>query len=262
MAQKLPDKYANPDGYEDEQARRMRAARLEREAYDASWNAAWQAELSKPILHRQWFRSGDLLDESARDPQTLEVNAALRWRIFEKLAPLIQYRQFSDGEVATLSGEVPSFEPLPPPSPGSILVFNESLMLRRSFVRRFIKAYAALPNALPLQQEWFAEFDQAAAAPSPSATINSVEAGTNETNVLERLADWIFSMRRQERRFEKLYETALKDIHVGPFEKINFLAEYQLVYQTKPHRPPATGWPLRSPYKELDAAESLLNKSI
>ena len=41
MPQKLPDKYTDPDGYEHEQARRMRAARKDREAYDVAWNAAW-----------------------------------------------------------------------------------------------------------------------------------------------------------------------------------------------------------------------------
>jgi hypothetical protein len=137
------------------------------------WNAAWQAELSKPTANRQWFRSGDLLDELARDPQTLEIRKLSRWMLrfageFAKSsATRIQYRQSGDDEVAILSrmltrrdgprsvrrswrGEPLSYEPLPPPSPGSILVFSENAMLGRNFVQRFIKAHAALPNATPL----------------------------------------------------------------------------------------------------------------
>jgi hypothetical protein len=297
MSPTMPDKYTDAEGYEEAQYQWMRAARLEREAYDAAWHAAWQTELSKPIAERQWFRSGDLLDELSRDPQTLKVHAALRRRIYEKLATLIQYRQFADGQVAklTLSGEVPSFESLPPPSPGSILVLGDDLMLRRDFVERFIKAYEALPNALPLRRQWLGEFSQEAAASSPGAltadaadhattparppareqqqknqetgtahgtlAINSVEVATDETEVVERLADWICGKRRQLRDFEKLYNLARNDVGVGPFKKKNFLSAFQLVYKTKPHRPPATGWPLRSPYKERDESESLLNKS-
>jgi hypothetical protein len=164
MREKLPDKHTDPERYEQEQARRMRADREERAAYEVAWNAAWQAELGKPMASRQWFRSGDLLDELATNTQTLEVDAGLRCRIFKKLATVVQYRQFADGEVATLRGDLPSFVSLPPPSRDSITVFEEDLMLRRDFVQRFIKVNVELPNALPLQRHWFAEFNQETAA--------------------------------------------------------------------------------------------------
>jgi hypothetical protein len=44
MPQKLPDKYSDPDGYEDEQARRTRAARNNREAYDLECRLAGGAQ--------------------------------------------------------------------------------------------------------------------------------------------------------------------------------------------------------------------------
>jgi hypothetical protein len=127
VPEKLPDKYTDPERYEQEQARRMRAVREEREAYDAARNAAWHAELGKPMASRQWFLSGDLLDELATNPQNLEVDAVLRRRIFKKLANVVWYRQFVDGEVATLSGEPPSFVSLPPPSRDKFIIFDEDL---------------------------------------------------------------------------------------------------------------------------------------
>jgi hypothetical protein len=295
MSPTVPDKYEDPEGYKEVQYLRMRAAREEHEAYDAAWNAAWEAECSKPIAERQWFRSGDLCNELARDPQTLEENPALRGRISEKLTTLIQYRQFADGQVATLtlSGEVPSFEPLGPRSPGSILVLGDDLMLRRDFVERFIIAYEALPNALPLRRQWLGEFNQEAAASSSGArtadaaehattlkrsaereqqqrdeetggahgtsVINSVEVAIDGAEVVTRHAEWIFNTRHQVRGFEKLYDLACKDS--GSFKKKDFRAAYQEVYETEPHRPPATGWPLRSPYKERDEAEKSLKYS-
>jgi hypothetical protein len=243
------------------------------------------------MAERQWFRKGDLLDDLSRDPQTLKVHAALRRRISEKLTSLIQYRQFADGQVATLtlSGGVPSFEPLPPRSPGSILVLGDDLMLRRDFVERFITAYEALPNALPLRRQWFAVFNQEAAASSPggltadaaehattlerpaerkqqqrdqetggahgTSVINSVEVAIDGAEVVTRHAEWIFNKRRQMRDFKKLYDLARKDSSLGSCKKKDLLAAYQDVYETEPHRPPASGWPLRSPYKERDEAE-------
>lgn len=250
------------------------------------------------MVSRHWFRLGDLLDELARNRQTLEVDAALRHRIFEILYALIQYRQFAAGQVATLSGEVPSFVSLPPASPGSTLVVTEDFMMRRDFVERFIKAYNALPNAAPLQRQWFAEFNQEASGSScgtlaadvcerasiaskhattqelpaereqqridqethePRATpaTQSVEAAIDQTDQVKRLAEWIFSMRGQLRAYRKLLAVARGERSLGGFRVKDFLAAFQLVYETKPHSPPATGWPLRSLYKERDEAESL-----
>jgi hypothetical protein len=152
-----PADWEDPDRYEAQGARRARAAREEREAYDAAWNAAWEAEVRKPIERRQWFWFGDLADELARDPRTLEVDVTLRGRIVTLLTDSVRYQRFdlADGEVATLSGDPPSFVQFTPLAPGLILVDSEALVLRGDAVLRFVTAHAELPNALALLRRWF-----------------------------------------------------------------------------------------------------------
>jgi hypothetical protein len=67
------DKFADLDSFEEEQYRRMRAAREEREAYDAACNAEWDAECAKPIAQRRYFSFVELADGLAADPCTLRL---------------------------------------------------------------------------------------------------------------------------------------------------------------------------------------------
>jgi hypothetical protein len=43
-------------------------------------------------------------------------------------------------------------------------------------------------------------------------------------------------------------DTARRIAALGIFVSADFTKAYGLVYETKPHRPPVTGWPLRVPY--------------
>lgn len=152
----------DPDRYEAQQTRLMRRDREQREASDAAWNCAWDAERAKPIGQRQWFSSGELADEMARHPQTLAIDAGLAARIREKLVEWIRNRRFDlgAGEVTTLSGSPPSFVPLPPIPPGNILVGGDGLMLRRDAARRFVASHRKVPNAASMLKQWFADDPQ------------------------------------------------------------------------------------------------------
>ena len=76
------------------------------------------------------------------------------------------------------------------------------------------------------------------------------KAAQAEAMTVERLAEFIFSMRAQVGHHQdKLYGAALRDSDLGMFTRAKFLAAYGLVYQSRPHRPPATGWLMREPYK-------------
>jgi hypothetical protein len=151
------DKFADLDRYEEEQYRRMRAAREEGEADDAAWNAVWDAERARPIAQRRYFSFAELADRLAVDPHTLAVDAALRGRIIADLTDWVKSQQFDlvGGEVAALSGHPPDFVPFVPLQPGAILVGPEMLMLRRDACQRYVKAKPELPSASGLLNQWF-----------------------------------------------------------------------------------------------------------
>jgi hypothetical protein len=78
------------------------------------------------------------------------------------------------------------------------------------------------------------------------------EPGTTAAPIDDRLANWIFD---QHDGRSPIYDELLKKARalggqLGQFRTTDFLAAYQRVYQTKANAPPATGWPLRSPYRE------------
>jgi hypothetical protein len=76
------------------------------------------------------------------------------------------------------------------------------------------------------------------------------EATPAETSSIEQLAEWIFARHESWNTFEKLYDAARTDTETGALRKRDFLTAYQRVYATASHRPPASGWPLKSPYRE------------
>jgi hypothetical protein len=80
------------------------------------------------------------------------------------------------------------------------------------------------------------------ASPGPKPPVPSGPA--------DRLAEWIFARRARRLTCKALYEEARRDPVLGTFRKAQFLEAFGSVYETQPHRPPATGWPLCSPYKE------------
>jgi hypothetical protein len=148
---------SDDDRYEAEQARLMRRAREKREAVDAAWQAAWDAECAKPIRQRQYFSFAEIADALARDPRTLAVEDPLRARILSDLTDWVGRQQFDlvAGDVVMLSGDPPSFEAIAPLLPREIIVFPEYLMLRRDAARRFTEAHIELPNAAGLLRQWF-----------------------------------------------------------------------------------------------------------
>lgn len=163
--------WGDADRYEAQQTRLMRKYRKQREAHDAALQAAWAAERSKPVGTRQWFRTGDLAEELAREPKTLEVNPELRDRIVAQLIAWTRNQQFdlSAGEVATLSGDPPSFEPLPPLDPFTVITYPEWVMLRRDAARRFVVEHPDLPNAAGLLRRWFDDIEAVQRPPEGNA---------------------------------------------------------------------------------------------
>jgi hypothetical protein len=91
-----------------------------------------------------------------------------------------------------------------------------------------------------------------ARADAVAATVaeRTAEATASKTASIEHLAEWIFARHGTGKTFEKLYDEACGDSEIGGFKKADFQIAYRLVYDTKRHRPPVTGWPLKSPYKE------------
>ena len=77
-------------------------------------------------------------------------------------------------------------------------------------------------------------------------------------SIADPLAEWIFAQHSRRVSCEALYAEALST-HLGEFRKADFVAAHRKVYATEPHRPPATGWPFRSPYSER-AKEIIKNK--
>ena len=67
---------------------------------------------------------------------------------------------------------------------------------------------------------------------------------------IEPLAEWVYA---QHSPPTPLTFNALWDLAITKFEmvkKADFRKAYHRIYDTKPHRPPATGWPLQTPYRE------------
>jgi hypothetical protein len=87
-------------------------------------------------------------------------------------------------------------------------------------------------------------------ATAPPATERIAEATETDAAPIERLAEWIFARHctTAPPTFEKLCDAAVAEFE--GFKKADLRTAYGRVYDTKPHRPPATGWPLRSPYRE------------
>jgi hypothetical protein len=145
----------DPDAYEEEQYQRMRAARLDRKVYDRRWNAKWAEECARPIGERQYFNGAEITQRLACDPHKLVVDPELEGRIGRDLVICVQERQFAVGEVATLSGGPPDFEPLQL-TPGEYFFADAvALFFTRGACRRYIEARRALPGAPGLLRDWF-----------------------------------------------------------------------------------------------------------
>jgi hypothetical protein len=156
MRQTLPDKYSDPEGYEAEQARRMRADRLRREAYEHSWHRICDAERAKPIAQREYRCFAEIADDLSCDPYTLAIAPDFRERILRDLFARTQSRQFAAGEVFCLSGNPPAFRPFQP-TVGKILVIDAELFfLSREGCRRYVEARPELPRAKGLLYDLFA----------------------------------------------------------------------------------------------------------
>ena len=83
------------------------------------------------------------------------------------------------------------------------------------------------------------------------ASERGVESTPREPASLDQLAEWIFARHvRGANPFDKRYSEAMKDNTIEGFKKADFRIAYRRVYETEPHRPLATGWPLRSPYRD------------
>jgi hypothetical protein len=92
--------------------------------------------------------------------------------------------------------------------------------------------------------------------PAPAPEIHKAIKAANSTaqaapaaSIDDPLADWIFAQHSRRMSCEALYAEARR-APPREFRKADFVAAYGKVYATQRHRPPATGWPLRSPYKE------------
>jgi hypothetical protein len=116
----------------------------------------------------------------------------------------------------------------PPPVPGSVRGFELAVEQGR---------------LLPNEDGYFDAAEVRTLFPAVTADVPSAA---------ERLAEWIFARHAPGRNttFDKLYVAACHDPELGDFAKAELQAAFQRVYDTKPHRPRATGWPLRSPYRE------------
>lgn len=68
-------------------------------------------------------------------------------------------------------------------------------------------------------------------------------------DVIELLAERIFTQHGQGKTFNELYAAERCDPKIR-FKKAELLSAFGRVYATERHRPPASGWSLRSPYAE------------
>ena len=95
-------------------------------------------------------------------------------------------------------------------------------------------------------------FSAAAGNDPDPATASAAQSEQHEVgtpSMVDRLAEWIYQRRSWRKSYEALYDEA-RNAQLGEFRTTDSLTAYRKVYATKPHAPPKTGWPLRSPYKE------------
>ena len=162
----------------------MRGARLQGEADDVTWNAAWSTERAKPVRRRQYFSFSEIADALTRDPRTLEVDAVLKGRVNADLTEWVMRQLFDldGGEIVTLSGDPPDFKPLTAPQPGDIPAFApEALMARRDACRRYVEANAELPGAPGMQRLWFGA-SEIAGLENIQAVIDAASQGSKPTS--------------------------------------------------------------------------------
>jgi hypothetical protein len=214
MPKKLLDKYTDPEGYEEEQARRMRARRLRDEAYDRRWRRARDAERARPIGKRRFFSFAEIAERLARDPRSLTIDHELRERIAGDLVSWVQNRQFVAGEVATLRGRSPDFRPLRL-TPGVILVPDaELLFLSRGACCRYVEARAELPGAAGLLRDWFAseageqvsplEPEETTAPASPRSGVRTNRAAAAE----KACGQWIARLKERPPNIDTAFKAA------------------------------------------------------
>jgi hypothetical protein len=147
----------DPEVYEAEQAHRMRAARLRKEAYSREWHGKWAEERAKNIGQRQHFAFAEIGAQLACDPLNLVIDPELQTRVEKDLAGWVQNRQFVTGEVAWLGDDPPDFRPFHL-SPGNFLVADpEALCLSRNACHRYVSARIRLLGAANLLRDWFSE---------------------------------------------------------------------------------------------------------
>ena len=102
-----------------------------------------------------------------------------------------------------------------------------------------------------LARQWLAAHGDQWPAHFLPASERGVESTPREPASLDQLAEWIFARHvRGANPFDKRYSEAMKDNTIEGFKKADFRIAYRRVYETEPHRPLATGWPLRSPYRD------------
>jgi hypothetical protein len=155
------------------EAKRMRTARLAREARDRAAAAAWGAECAKPMRERQYFRFGDIADALATHSESLEIEAPKRDRIVSDLSDWTIRGEFDlsgDSEVVILGGEPPFFLPFGPVAPGGILADPEGLILRREACERYLRE-SSLQRAPGLLRDWFPETAVESHLPAEEATF-------------------------------------------------------------------------------------------
>jgi hypothetical protein len=146
--------------------------------------------------------------------------------------PSVWYRAtvFSDGSV--------EFAPhwSQPPAPPGLRGLRQQVEVCRADVLHW---WPAVPHPGPAE---------ASEGDTPKPATSEAE-GAPAASIDDRLAEWIF-VQHSRRISQKALLTAALDAQLGEFRKADFGVAYRKVYASKAHRPPATGWPLRSPYKE------------
>lgn len=125
------------------------------------------------MRERQYFPFGDIADALAKDPESLEIDAAKRDRIASDLSDWTIRGEFDlsgDSEVVFLTGEPPFFLPLGPVPPGGILADPEGLLLRREACGRYLRK-SSLQQAPRLLSDWFPETAVEPQSPAREATF-------------------------------------------------------------------------------------------
>jgi hypothetical protein len=120
--------------------------------------------------------------------------------------------------------------------------------LRRADVLRWTK-----PNLHPLSNH-ARDIAVDAARPDehyPPTPVGSSLPKPAPTDVVKILAEWVFARHHvPPRLFKDLFNEARGETSLGTFRRRQFEGAFRRVYQTAPHRPPVTGWPLREPYSD------------